>query len=304
MSEVFFREMQIPKPNYNLDIHGGDHGAMTGRMMIALEPVVVQEKPDLVLVYGDTNSTLAGALVAAKLNLPLAHVESGLRSFNRAMPEEVNRVLTDHVSDFLFCPTRVSVDNLRNEGLTRGVYHVGDVMYDATLYAMVRAKSGSTIPENLGLQDGGYAVATLHRQENTCTPEALGKALGWLKASAKSQPVVFPLHPRTQQAAEDYGLNFDGLLVIAPVGLIDMTRLLMGSRAVFTDSGGLQKEAYFHRKECVTLRDETEWVETIEMGWNRLWTASRYEARRDITDYGEGRSAEKVVQILCEQLLP
>ena len=296
--------MQIPKPNYNLDIHGGDHGAMTGRMMMALEPVVVREKPDLVLVYGDTNSTLAGALVAAKLNLPLAHVESGLRSFNRAMPEEVNRVLTDHVSNFLFCPTRTSVDNLRNEGLTRGIYHVGDVMYDATLYAMARAKSDSIILEDLGLQDGDYAVATLHRQENTCTPEALSDALDWLKASAKSQPVVFPLHPRTQQAAEDYGLNLDGLLAVAPVGLIDLTRLLMGSTAVFTDSSGLQKEAYFHRKECVTLRDETEWVETIEMGWNRLWTVNRYEERRDITDYGEGRSAEKVVQILREQLLP
>ena len=212
MSEVFFRDLRIPKPHYNLDIHGGRHGTMTGRMMAALEPVVIQEMPDVVLVYGDTNSTLAGALVAAKLNLPVAHVEAGLRSFNRAMPEEVNRVITDHVSALLFCPTHVSIDNLRNEGVTRGVHHVGDVMYDATLYAKERATSESTILQDLGLRDGDYAIATLHRQENTSSPETLSRALDWLKTSAKPQPVVLPLHPRTQLAVENYGFHLDGIV--------------------------------------------------------------------------------------------
>lgn len=304
MSDIFFQELDIPEPRYNLEIHGGTHGAMTGRMMEKLEAVVIRESPDLVLVYGDTNSTLAGALVAAKLSLPVAHVEAGLRSFNRAMPEEINRVVADHLSSLLLCPTTAAVDNLRDEGLTEGVHHVGDVMYDATLFALERANDSSSILEDLGLQDGGYALATLHRAENTDDPVALKRAIAWLQTASRDQQVVIPLHPRTHAAAERYGLDFAGLTVCPPVGFLDMTRLLASATAVFTDSGGLQKEAYFHRKPCVTLRGETEWVETLAAGWNRLWDGPDYEARREIADYGDGHSAERTLKLLRGYLTP
>ncbi len=295
MSDIFFTELAIPAPAYNLDIHGGGHGVMTGRMLEALETVAEREKPALVMIYGDTNSTLAGALVAAKLGIPVAHVEAGLRSFNRAMPEEINRVLADHVSNLLFCPTTASVANLAREGITKGVHHVGDVMYDATLHAKARAEAGSTILSDLGLSSEGFALATLHRAENTDSEATLGAALAWLKAAATERPIVLPLHPRTRQAAARFGLDFAGLTVCEPVGYLDMARLLSAAAAVFTDSGGLQKEAYFHRKPCVTLRSETEWVETIAAGWNRLWTTPDYEPRRDIDEYGAGDSAGAIV---------
>ena len=300
MSDVFFEDLAIPRPAYNLDIHGGGHGEMTGRMLAAIDEILCGERPDWVLVYGDTNSTLAGALAAAKLHIPVAHVEAGLRSFNRRMPEEINRVLTDHVSDLLFCPTAAAIANLEREGITRGVHHTGDVMYDATLAATARARTRSTIVETLGLESGRFAVATVHRAENTDDPAQFARVLDWLKQRARHEIVVFPVHPRARQAAQRAGLDFAGLLACNPVGYLDMTRLLDAASAVYTDSGGLQKEAYFHRKPCVTLRSETEWVETVEHGWNRLWDEPAYRPRSDIVDYGAGTASERVAQLLEE----
>jgi UDP-GlcNAc3NAcA epimerase len=298
MSDVFFDELDIPAPAHRLDIHGGGHGEMTGRMMQALEPVVIAEKPDWMMVYGDTNSTLAGALVAAKLHIPVAHVEAGLRSFNRRMPEEINRVLSDHVATLQFCPTVVAVDNLAAEGIRSGVHHVGDVMYDATLFAVKRAEGRSTIRAALGLAAKGYAVATVHRAENTDDPMQLASVVAFLRDQAASLPVVLPLHPRTRHAAERMGVSLEGLKVIGPVGYLDMAHLLGGAAAVFTDSGGLQKEAYFHRVPCTTLRDETEWTETVDHGWNRLWKGPAHGPRSDIPDYGNGRASHAIAALL------
>lgn len=298
MSDVFFDELDIPAPAHRLAIHGGGHGEMTGRMMAALEPVVMAEKPDWVMVYGDTNSTLAGALVAAKLHIPVAHVEAGLRSFNRRMPEEVNRVVTDHVATLQLCPTVVAVENLANEGIRNGVHHVGDVMYDATLFAVKQAEGRSRIRAELGLKERGYAIATVHRAENTDDPARLSAVLSFLREQAAGLPLLLPLHPRTRQAVQRTGCSLDGLMVIGPVGYLDMAQLLGGAAAVFTDSGGLQKEAYFHRVPCTTLRDETEWVETVTHGWNRLWQGPPHGGRRTITDYGDGRAAHAIAALL------
>jgi UDP-GlcNAc3NAcA epimerase len=298
MSEVFFRELDICPPAHQLDINGGGHGEMTGRMLIAIEPVLLTEKPDWGVVYGDTNSTLAGALAAAKLHIPIAHVEAGLRSFNRRMPEEVNRVLTDHVATLHLCPTRAALESLDREGIRDGVHHVGDVMYDATLFAAEQAWRSSNIIEDLKVSRKNYAVATLHRPENTDSPERLQTAISYLQKQAERFPVVFPLHPRTRQYAERVGLDVKGLMVIDPVGYLDMARLLQGACAVFTDSGGLQKEAYFHRVPCVTMRGETEWVETVTHGWNRLWNGPDFTARREIDEYGDGRAAVRIAQLL------
>jgi UDP-GlcNAc3NAcA epimerase len=302
MSDVFFDELDIPKPGYNLEVNSLGHGAMTGRMLEKLEEAMLAEKPDLVLIYGDTNSTVAGALAAAKLNIPVAHVEAGLRSFNRRMPEEVNRVVADHVSALLFCPTQTAVANLAAEGITKGVHAVGDVMYDTTLAAVKRAESRSTIIETMGLTPRGYAVATIHRAENTDDPERFARVVAWLEDAARQTPVVMPVHPRTRKLLASRGLTPAGLTLIDPIGYLDMARLLSQAAAVFTDSGGLQKEAYFHRVPCVTLRDETEWVETVEAGWNRLWTSDSYAPRRDIADYGDGHSATAIARLLWAAL--
>ncbi|MDA7946887.1 MAG: UDP-N-acetylglucosamine 2-epimerase (non-hydrolyzing) [Hyphomicrobiaceae bacterium] len=302
MSAVFFEELAIPKPGYNLDIHGGGHGQMTGRMLEAIETVVEQEKLDSVLVYGDTNSTLAGALAAAKLHIPVVHVEAGLRSFNRRMPEEINRVMADHLSAVLLCPTREAVANLANEGVTKGVYQVGDVMYDATLFAKQAAERSLGILDRLDLERDGYSLCTIHRAENTDDGARFRRVLEFLEAAAVDGPVVFPIHPRTRQTLERHDLNPKRVRLIDPVGYFDMHRLLSGARQVFTDSGGLQKEAYFHRVPCVTLRDETEWVETVEAGWNRLWTSDAYQPRAEISDYGDGKAAQKIADVLREEL--
>lgn len=299
MSDVFFDELGIPAPAHHLGIHGGGHGEMTGRMLVALERVMQQERPDCVLVYGDTNSTLAGALAAAKLNLPVAHVEAGLRSFNRRMPEEINRIVADRLSALLFCPTATSVANLANEGMKAGVHAVGDVMYDVTLHAGEAARKQSKILDRLGLTPKGYALATVHRAENTDDPAALEAVLAYLRDRGRERPVVLPLHPRTREAARRAGATFDGLVLTEPLGFLDMHRLLANAAGVFTDSGGVQKEAYFHRVPCVTLRAETEWVETVEAGWNRLWRGPDYRPRREIPDYGDGHSAKKIVAILA-----
>jgi UDP-GlcNAc3NAcA epimerase len=298
MSEVFFRELDIPPPAHDLGIRGGGHGEMTGRMMQGLEPIVMRERPDWVLVYGDTNSTLAGALVAAKLHVPIAHVEAGLRSFNRRMPEEINRLLTDHISTLLLCPTHVAVANLRNEGIKKGVHMVGDVMMDATLAGIEIAMGRSRILDELGLTRNGYSVATIHRAENTDDPKRLARVMAYLEDRAKTAPIVLPLHPRTRMALERFGIVLSRVRLIDPLGYLDMQHLLSGSLEVFTDSGGLQKEAYFHRKLCTTLRDETEWLETIEAGWNRLWDGPDYAPRREIAEYGGGKTAQRIAEFL------
>lgn len=296
MSDIFFDELGIPAPNHHLGIGGGNHGEMTGRMLSAIEAVLIEEKPDWVLVYGDTNSTLAGALAAAKLHIPVAHVEAGLRSFNRAMPEEINRVLTDHVSSRLYCPTSAAEKNLADEGIRAGVLHVGDVMYDAALDAKERARSGSDALARLGLEPGGYSLATVHRAENTDDAASLRRVIAHLNEVAAERTIVLPLHPRTAQAVDRFGLSLESLKVVEPVGYLDMTALLNGCVDVHTDSGGVQKEAYFHGKLCVTLRGETEWVETLEAGWNRLWSEPRYrEPRQAIEEYGNGDAAALIV---------
>ena len=301
MSQVFFDELGIAAPHVNLGIHGGNHGAMTGRMLAGIEEVILAERPDLVLVPGDTNSTLAGALAAVKLDVPVAHLEAGLRSFNRAMPEEINRVLTDHVSALLLCPTTTAIANLNAEGIVEGVHDIGDVMYDATLFAAARARD-SQVLDRLSLVGKRYAVATVHRAESTDDPERLAAIVRFLCRQTRDCAVVLPLHPRTRRRVAELQIDLAPLLVCEPLGYCDMQRLLQSAVSVYTDSGGLQKEAYFHRVPCVTLRDETEWVETVEAGWNRLWKGPDYLPRRDIAAYGDGRAAEKTLDIIAAYL--
>jgi UDP-GlcNAc3NAcA epimerase len=314
MSSVFFQELDLPEPNYNLGINGGTHGQMTGRMLERLEGVLVHEKPDWLLIYGDTNSTLAGALASVKLHIPIAHVEAGLRSFNMHMPEEVNRILSDRLSSLLFCPTVTAVNNLKAEGIVHGVHNVGDVMYDAALYYQDIARSRSTILDDLGVNEGEYVLATCHRAENTDDPVSLrGIAIG-LAHLAEAQPVVMPLHPRTYRLAKEHGLltSFGNVKLLDPVAFLDMLRLEASARLIVTDSGGVQKEAYFFNVPCITLREETEWIETIESGWNRLVGAdsdSLIAAAENITipmahpgTYGDGRAAYRILDILLGQL--
>ncbi|WFU18974.1 UDP-N-acetylglucosamine 2-epimerase (non-hydrolyzing) [Bradyrhizobium sp. CB3481] len=299
MSDIFFEELDIRQPQHHLAINGGGHGDMTGRMLIAIEPILVAERPDWVVVYGDTNSTLAGSLAASKLHIPVAHVEAGLRSYNRRMPEEINRVVTDHLSTLHFCPTATAVANLAVEGVTQGVHHVGDVMYDATLFAIDKAEKASTALSDLKLRPKEYAVATVHRAENTDDPRQLRAVVQFLQERAESHPVVLPLHPRTRQAASRMGVSLDRLRVIEPVGYLDMVKLLHHAVGVYTDSGGVQKEAYFHRVPCITLRDETEWTETVTHGWNRLWKGPERGTPREIEEYGKGRAAFDIVHLLA-----
>lgn len=269
MSDVFFEELNIPKPQYHLNIGSGSHGEQTGEMLKAIEKVILAEQPDFVMVYGDTNSTLAGALAASKLLIPVIHIEAGLRSFNKAMPEEQNRILTDHVSSLLFVPTQTAVDNLTNEGITNGVHLVGDVMYDGILHFSKIAEEKSDMLEKYQLENNQFVLCTIHRAENTNDPARL-KAIfeGLNQAKVKT---VLPLHPRTQKYIADYGITLENhIQVIEPVGYLDMVRLESACSKIVTDSGGVQKEAFFLGKPCITMRDETEWVETIENGWNIL----------------------------------
>jgi len=305
MSGVFFRELEIPSPHFNLGISGGTHARMTAEMLIAIESVLMDIKPDLVLTFGDTNSTLAGALAAAKLNIPIAHVEAGLRSFNRTMPEEINRILADHVSSLLFCPTDLAVRNLKNEGVTTGVSLTGDVMFDAVKFARDTAYKGSSIIEDLSLEDTQFGLCTIHRSDATETRKRLQHLLNYVGEHSDGLTIVFPLHPRTGQAMERFGLRVPACMkVVEPVGYFDLQRLLGGAQMVFTDSGGLQKEAYFHRIPCVTLRDETEWVETIDAGWNRLWTNPHLASTRsEIAEYGTGHAATEILSKINTFLL-
>ena len=310
MSRVFFEELRLPPPKHHLGVSGGSHADMTGRMLAALEPVMIQERPDRVVIYGDTNSTLAGALAAAKLNLPIAHVEAGLRSFNRLMPEETNRLVADRLSRLLFCPTAAAVANLAREGITSGVHHVGDVMYDSVLHYGAAAEASSRILDALGLAPGAYYLATVHRAENT---DDRARLAGILEALAgASLPVVLPLHPRTRQAlGADLEKVQARVRVIGPAGYLDMLMLERCARLILTDSGGVQKEAYGFGVPCVTLRGETEWVELVAAGWNRLAGADpdaigAAMAAAEAMDrsiprppfYGDGRAAERIVSLL------
>jgi UDP-GlcNAc3NAcA epimerase len=312
MSQVFFDDLDIPKPRYNLDISGGHHGAMTGRMLKAIERVLLEERPDWLLIYGDTNSTLAAALAAAKLHIPIAHVEAGLRSFNRAMPEEINRVMADHVSTLLLCPTEAAVQNLSREGCTTGVHNVGDVMYDAALFYRDRAVANSTIKARLGLADRGFALATCHRAENTDDPQRLSSIMDALAQIALELPVVLTLHPRTRQCLRTHGLDrlLKGLTVVEPLPFLDMIALEQAAGLILTDSGGVQKEAFFYGVPCLTMRDETEWVETVRLGANTLVGASTkriiqaWQALPTTPEaasahpYGTGDASQKVLERL------
>ncbi len=317
LSEVFFRELEIRQPAYNLNIGSDQHGAQTGRMLEAIERVLLDEAPDWVLVYGDTNSTLAGALAAAKLRIPVAHVEAGLRSFER-MAEEINRVVADHVADLLFAPTRVAAENLTREGLPGNSIHlVGDVMFDAATHYGHKAEKESRILRDLDLSTRGYVLATIHRAENTDSLERLRVGLASLARLASELPVVFPIHPRTRKVLEQTGMLREvppRVRLIAPVGYLDMIMLEKNARLVVTDSGGVQKEAYFYSVPCVTLRDTTEWTELIDLGWNRLAPlvdvaavsavlcgALRSTPPPRTALYGDGHAAEAIAQILLNK---
>jgi len=276
MSAVFFEELAIPEPDYNLGIGSGAHGRQTGAMLGAIEDVLEKEEPEIVLVYGDTNSTLAGALAAAKMHVPVAHVEAGLRSFDRRMPEEVNRVLTDHASDILFCPTATAIRNLAAEGVTEGVFLVGDVMVDAMNHNRAIAEERSRILEDAGVRSGEYLVVTVHRPSNTDSRENMAAIIGALGEAGV--PVVFPVHPRTRKFLLGYDLLAampENIRITEPLGYLDMLRLMAHAKKILTDSGGVQKEAYMLGVPCITLRENTEWVETVEAGWNVLVGAER-----------------------------
>ena len=308
MSDVFFEELDIPTPEYDLGVGSGTHGEQTGAMVTRFGELVAAESPDVVVVYGDTNSTLASAIVAAKTDARLAHVEAGLRSYNRKMPEEVNRVLTDHVSDLLFAPTQRGVENLRKEGV-ENVFLTGDVMYDAIQWARTRAADHSTVLDEHGLTDGEYVLATVHRQGNADDEARLSAIMAAL--CELDRDVVLPVHPRTMERLDAFGLRetvAECITLIEPVGYLDFVRLLDGAERVATDSGGVQKEAFFLDTPCVTLREETEWVETIDAGWNVLVGANEGAIVRELTRpvdlpekpqlYGDGDAAERIVALI------
>ena len=309
MSDVFFIEMKIPKPDYYLDVHGLSHGAMTGQMLEKIEEVLFREKPDVVLVYGDTNTTLAGALAATKLHFPVAHIEAGLRSFNRRMPEEINRVLTDHASDILFCPTQQSIDNLNDEGISDNVHLVGDVMYDSIFYFSQMGSKKNDLLGEMKISSKSYALATLHRAGNTDNHDKLKSICYALeKISQDLLPVVIPMHPRTKKKIELLEISLNGLKLIEPISYLDMLLLERNAKVILTDSGGVQKEAYWFKVPCVTLRNETEWVETVEAGWNvlagcdssRIINAVEHiqTSKKHLDLYGNGKAAEQIIQLL------
>jgi UDP-N-acetylglucosamine 2-epimerase len=337
MSQVFFDEFKLKSPDYHLGVGSGSHAYQTGEVLRRFEEILVREKPDLVMVYGDTNATLSGALAAAKLHIPVAHVEAGLRSFNRKMPEEVNRVLADHISTLLFCPTKTAVINLRREGLTRNIgggeltpypyssplnvscspdmpmaVNTGDVMYDSVLLYSGLAEKSSQVMDRLGLSARGYALATVHRAENTDDPLRLRSIFEGLQdIAAQGLAVVVPLHPRTKKAlsqSQDLQALCPSLSIIDPVSYLDMIMLEKNAQVILTDSGGVQKEAFFFRVPCVTLREETEWVETVETRWNVLAGSDRQKIARAAQHarpgvkaawpYGDGRTAERIIEFM------
>jgi UDP-N-acetylglucosamine 2-epimerase len=323
MDKVFFEELELPKPDYHLGVGSGSQGRQTGLMLQRIEAVLQKEKPKVIVVYGDTNSTLAGALAAAKLKLPIAHVEAGLRSYDRTMPEEINRLLTDHLSTFLFCPTDRAVQNLSKEGVKDGsrriVKNVGDVMYDSILYYSKIAEKNSTILHDLylvnpqsGIRNPQYYLATLHRAQNTDNPKKLKSILKALNEIGGKAPILLPLHPRTKKMMKVYGLfsKFKNIRFIDPVPYLDMLQLEKNAQAILTDSGGVQKEAYWMKVPCFTLRDETEWRETVKSGWNVLTgtetkgiVEGMAKARQKVTPqkgeeiFGDGKASERIIQV-------
>jgi UDP-GlcNAc3NAcA epimerase len=309
MSDLFFRQLGIPAPDRNLEVGSGPHGAQTGAMLAGIESVALEYRPDWVLVYGDTNSTLAGALAGAKLHVPVAHVESGLRSHDRNMPEEVNRVVADHLATLLLCPTQTSVSNLAREGITDGVHLVGDVMFDAFEQNLHVAERSIGILDGLGLRAGAYALLTVHRAENVDQPERLRSILAGVAASEMT--TVFPVHPRTRKAL---GAVASNVRVVDPVGYLEMLVLEKNAMVVVTDSGGVQKEAFFAGRPCVTVRSTTEWTETVDAGWNVLVgtdaaaIAERMRGFRPMTErpmfFGDGHAAERIVDALSAAAVP
>jgi UDP-GlcNAc3NAcA epimerase len=315
MSQVFFDELEMRKPEYNLEVGSGTHGKMTGEMLAKIEEVLVREKPHTILVYGDTNSTLAGALAGVKLHIPVGHVEAGLRSFNRQMPEEINRVLTDHVSSFLFCPTDTATENLKKEGITEGVFNVGDVMFDSFLFNKSLAEKKSTILSDLRVEPKNFCLATVHREENTTNGKRLtGIFEAFKRLATPDCPFLAPLHPRTKNAINELGgdnrLGGPHIRILEPISYLDMILLESGAKVILTDSGGVQKEAYFAHTPCITLREETEWVELVEHGHNliagcaseSICDAFRMMKERTILNdkelYGGGQASERVIQLL------
>ena len=308
MSDIFFEQMHIPKPDYYLGIGGKSHGAMTGEMISKLEEVMLKEKPDVVMVYGDTNSTLAGSIAASKLHIPIAHIEAGLRSFNMKMPEEINRILTDRVSKWLFCPTDTAVDNLKKEGFDSfdcKIIKSGDVMQDAALFYRQYAKK----PENIEIKDN-YILSTIHRAENTDDINRLKNIFEALEEIAQGIQVILPLHPRTKKILEQNNISLKNITITEPVGYLEMVWLLDNSKMVITDSGGLQKEAFFFKKPCITLRDETEWIELVDNNFNILAGADKgkileifknhkFNNNFDVNLYGNGKASENI----CKELL-
>lgn len=315
MSQDFFDRLGLPRPDHTLGVGSGGQGVQTGQMLALLDPLLQELEPDVVIVFGDTNSTLAGALAAAKLHIPVAHVESGLRSFNLRMPEEVNRRLTDHMASILFCPSPNAVANLASEGITDGIHLTGDVMFESLQHTLALVGDGRTVLDSFGLVPGSYALATVHRSENTDDPERLSQiVLGLADVAADGLEVIFPVHPRTRQRL-DRGLAASGVRMIDPVGHPEAMALARDAAVVLTDSGGLQKETYWLGTPCVTMRDETEWVETVEAGWNRLAGADRnaiLQATRFMTAgnlpervalYGEGtKVSHAILDALIEDL--
>lgn len=298
MSDIFFTELDIPSPKYNLEVGSGLHGEQTAKMLTKIESVLIDEKPDWVLVYGDTNSTVAGALAASKLHIPIAHVEAGLRSFNRKMPEEINRIATDHISDMLFAPTQNAMNLLRNEGLEQRSCLTGDIMYDSVLYYKNKAIAKY---KNQELPFSNYYLATIHRQENTDDKERLQSIFSAF--SELDKPVLIPLHPRTKKLLSEIKYS-NTVKIIDPVGYLELLHLLYNSYKVLTDSGGLQKEAFFMDKQCITLRDETEWVETLEDGWNYIVGAEKLDiiekTKQNLplkkgSHFGNGKAGEKIL---------
>jgi UDP-GlcNAc3NAcA epimerase len=311
MSDVFFREMNIPEPDINLHIGSASHGRMTGEMLIGIEEILLERKPDAVLIYGDTNSTLAGALAASKLHIPVGHIEAGLRSFNMRMPEEQNRIVADHLSSWLFCPTQTAVKNLANEGIKTNVFQTGDIMLDVSRYYQTelkrRRQAGAGFPDEGNLPEK-FALLTLHRAENTDSVERMTNIVEALN-SATDWEFVFPIHPRTRKFMDIYRLEFaDHIHCINPVGYLQMLDLEMRSELILTDSGGVQKEACFVGTPCITLRDETEWVETVESGWNRLVGADQDQISSALNSmvhptnvpdcFGDGNCSKKILQSL------
>lgn len=313
MSQVFFDGLDIPRPKFNLEISGGSHGAMTGRMLEGVERILLDEQPDWVLVYGDTNSTLAGALAAAKLHIPVAHVEAGLRSFNTRIPEEVNRILTDRISTLLLCPTDAAVSNLCAEGVTNGVSNIGDVMYDVALYYQQYCDSDAVL-QRYGVASGNYVLATCHRAENTDDPDRLREICLGLADIAAELPVILPLHPRTRKLLSDNGLRslLAKVKLVEPLAFMEMVALEQAARVILTDSGGVQKEAFFYGVPCVTMRDETEWVETVELGWNQLVGANSKAIYSAVVNaskspshgfpFGDGSASQKIVATIVREL--